>query len=144
VVVDRQRRDRPPPRHLRLERHQPPAARPPDWSPDGRHLVALRSDLETRLQSIVRAAADGTDRRIVVRGPAPGCGFGPPVWSPSGRRIAFTASCLDPRSVGDALFTVRRDGRGLRPVFEADPLIPKTGSFAAGVGPYVSWQPLTR
>lgn len=115
----------------------------PDWSPDGRRLVALRSNAVTRLQSIVTARADGRDRRIVVRGPVPGCQFGPPVWSPSGSRIAFTASCLDRgTAASNALFTVRSSGRGLRTVFEADPLIPKNGSFAAGVGPAVSWQPL--
>jgi Tol biopolymer transport system component len=115
----------------------------PDWSPDGRRIVALRTDLKTRLETIVTATANGRDRRIVVRGPAPGCQLGPPAWSPSGTRIAFTALCLDPRSAANALFTVRTNGEGLRTVFEADPLIPKSGSFVAGMGPDVSWQPLT-
>ena len=115
----------------------------PDWSPDGRRVVVLRSEPLTRLEEIVTVAADGGDRRVVVRGPAPGCDLGPPVWAPSGRRIAFTASCLDLRSAAAAIFTVRPSGVGLRKVFVVDPLIPKSGSFVAGVGPNVSWQPLT-
>jgi hypothetical protein len=113
-----------------------------DWSPDGRRLVVLRSEPLTRLQAIVTVAADGDDRRVVLRGPAPGCEFGPPVWSPSGKRIAFTAGCLDPRRAS-AIFTVRPGGVGLRKVFVADPLLPKQGSLVAGVGPAVSWQPLS-
>jgi WD40 repeat protein len=115
-----------------------------DWSPDGGRLAVLRTEPLTRLQAIVTVAADGDDRRVVVRGPVPGCELGPPVWSPSGKRIAFTAGCLDPRSAGNALFTVRPSGARLRTVFEVDPLIPKPGSFVAGVGPAVAWQPLSR
>jgi hypothetical protein len=114
-----------------------------DWSPDGRRLVALRSEPLTRLQAIVTVAADGDDRRVVLRGPAPGCDFGPPVWSPSGTRLAFAAWCLDQRSAARAIFTVRPSGVGLRKVFVADPLIPKQGSVVAGVGPAVAWQPLS-
>ena len=110
----------------------------PDWSPDGRRLVLLRSEPETRLEAVVTVAADGGDRHVVVRGPAPGCHLGPPVWSPSGTRIAFTAWCLDRHSVTNAIFTVRPSGRGLRTVFEVDPLIPKPGSFVAGIGPDVT------
>ena len=113
-----------------------------DWSPDGRRLVVLRSEPLTRLQAILTVAADGGDRRVVLRGPAPGCEFGPPVWSPSGKRIAFTAGCLDLRSAASAIYTVRPSGVGLRKVFVADPLIPKQGSLVAGVGPAVAWRPL--
>jgi Tol biopolymer transport system component len=116
----------------------------PDWSPDGRRLVLVRSDAQTRLQAIVTVRADGRDRRVVVRGPAPGCDLGRPVWSPSGTRIAFTAACLDARSVATALLTVRPSGKGLRAIFEVDPLIPKSGTFVAGVGPGVTWQALPR
>jgi dipeptidyl aminopeptidase/acylaminoacyl peptidase len=116
----------------------------PDWSPDGRRLVLVRSDGQTRLQAILTVDAAGGHRRVVLRGPTPGCDLGRPVWSPTGTRIAFTASCLDARSAATALFTVRPSGRGLRAIFEADPLIPKSGSSVAEVGPGVSWQALPR
>jgi dipeptidyl aminopeptidase/acylaminoacyl peptidase len=115
-----------------------------DWSPDGRRLAVLRSEPPTGLQAIITVAADGDDRRVVVRGPAPRCDLGPPAWSPSGTRIAFTAWCLDPTSAGKAVFTVRPSGKGLRRVFRVDPLIPRPGSFDPGVGPAVAWQPVRR
>jgi Tol biopolymer transport system component len=111
----------------------------PDWSPDGRRLVLVRSDLATGLNAIVTVAADGRDRRVVVRAPFTWCGLGAPVWSPSGRRIAFATACLDDRGDVRSVYTVRTDGKGLRMIVDPDRL--GSDQLVMYVGSRLSWPP---
>jgi Tol biopolymer transport system component len=108
----------------------------PDWSPDGRRLVVVRSDAITMLQTIVTVAADGGDRRAVVRSTGLGCAFGDVVWSPSGKRIAYTTGCYD----SGAIYMVRTDGAHLRELFDSVSLT-SGGQLEASIAPSISWQP---
>jgi Tol biopolymer transport system component len=108
----------------------------PDWSPDGRRLVVVRSDTTTSLQTIVTVWADGTDRRVVVRATGPGCAFGDVVWSPSGRRIAYTVGCYD----SGAIYMVSTDGAHRRELFDSVSLT-AGGQLEAHLSPEISWQP---
>jgi WD40 repeat protein len=111
----------------------------PDWSPDGRRLVVVRSDTVTMLQTIVTLAADGGDRRVVVRSTSPGCSFGDVVWSPSGKRIAYTTGCYD----SGAIYMVRTDGAHRRELFDSGSLT-SGGQLEAYISPAISWQPSRR
>lgn len=111
----------------------------PDWSPDGRRLVVVRSDTTTSLQTIVTVSADGGDRRVVVRATGPGCGFGDVVWSPSGKRIAYTTGCYD----SGAIYMVRTDGAHRRELFDSVSLT-AGGQLEAHISPAISWQPSRR
>jgi hypothetical protein len=83
-------------------------ANAPAWSPDGTRLAV------SRRRAIVTMASDGSDVRVVVRGPV-----GSPAWSPDGSRIAFDtyqggASTIETVSVdgtGPQLVLRRREGR---------------------------------
>jgi Tol biopolymer transport system component len=108
----------------------------PDWSPDGRRLVVVRSDTVTMLQTIVILSADGGDRRVVVRATSSGCGFGDVVWSPSGKRIAYTTGCYD----SGAIYMVRTDGAHRRELFDSVSLT-SGGQLEAYIAPSISWQP---
>lgn len=108
----------------------------PDWSPDGRRLVVVRSDTTTSLQTIVTVSADGSDRRVVVRATGPGCAFGDVVWSPSGRRIAYTVGCYD----SGAIYMVSTDGAHRRELFDSVSLT-AGGQLEAHLSPEISWQP---
>jgi Tol biopolymer transport system component len=107
-----------------------------DWSPDGRRLVVVRTDAITMLQTIVTVAADGGDRRVVVRGTGLGCSFGDVVWSPSGKRIAYTTGCYE----SSAIYMVRTDGAHLRELFDSVSLT-SGGQLEASIAPSISWQP---
>jgi TolB protein len=109
----------------------------PDWSPDGRRLVVVRSDTVTMLQAIVTGSADGADRRVVVRSTSPGCSFGEVVWSPSGKRIAYSTRCYEP----GAIYMVRTDGAHRRRLFDSASLT-SGGVLEANIAPQISWQPL--
>jgi hypothetical protein len=111
----------------------------PDWSPDGRRLVVVRSDTVTMLQAIVTVSADGVDRRVVVRATSPGCSFGDVVWSPSGKRIAYSTRCYEP----GAIYMVRTDGAHRRTLFDSASLS-SGGLLEAYIAPPISWQPLRR
>jgi dipeptidyl aminopeptidase/acylaminoacyl peptidase len=111
---------------------------PPDWSPDGRRLVLIRQDSRTSLPTIITVAAGGGDRRVVVRGV--GQTFGDVAWSPSGGRIAFTTGEWDG---GNAVFTVRTDGTGLRRLFAIESLTAHNG-LEGYMSEELSWQPLRR
>ena len=108
----------------------------PDWSPDGRRLVVIRTDATTMLQTIVTVAADGGNRRVVVRSTGLGCTFGDVVWSPSGERIAYTTGCYD----SGAIDMVRTDGAHLRELFDSVSLT-SGGQLEASIAPWISWQP---
>jgi dipeptidyl aminopeptidase/acylaminoacyl peptidase len=108
-----------------------------DWSPDGRRLVVVRQDLLTQLWTIVTVAADGGERRVVVRAVSPGCPFSGVAWSPSGARIAYLSGCYD---VG-AIYSVRTDGAVRRTIFEIESL-GGAGSLETYMGREISWQPL--
>jgi Tol biopolymer transport system component len=107
-----------------------------DWSPDGRRLVVVRTDATTMLQTIVTVAADGGDRRVVVRGTGLGCSFGDVVWSPSGKRIAYTTGCYE----SSAIYMVRTDGARLRELVDSISLT-SGGQLEASIAPSISWQP---
>ena len=90
----------------------------PVWSPDGSRIAYLNGGGD-----IYTVAADGTDRRPVVRlsdmatGPVTSVADYrlPPVWSPDGRHLAFVVDVkesLRPRF--RVLFTVAVDGSGLK------------------------------
>jgi dipeptidyl aminopeptidase/acylaminoacyl peptidase len=111
----------------------------PDWSPDGRRLVVVRSDTTTSLQTIVTVSADGGDRRVVVRSTSSGCTFGDVVWSPSGKRIAYTTGCYD----SGAIYMVRTDGAHRRELFDSVSLT-SGGQLEASIAPSISWQPSRR
>jgi Tol biopolymer transport system component len=108
----------------------------PDWSPDGRRLVVVRSDAVTRLQTIVTVSADGGDRRVVVRGTGLECSFGDVVWSPGGKRIAYTTGCYE----SSAIYMVRTDGAHLRELVDSVSLT-SGGQLEASIAPSISWQP---
>jgi Tol biopolymer transport system component len=107
-----------------------------DWSPDGRRLVVVRTDAITMLQTMVTVAADGGDRRVVVRGTGLGCAFGDVVWSPSGKRIAYTTGCYD----SSAIYMVTTDGAHLRELVDSVSLT-SGGQLEASIAPSISWQP---
>lgn len=75
----------------------------PVWSPSGRLLTFQQG---SRLATI---RADGQGLRLL---PQLTSGEGQPTWSPDGRRLAFTGSSL----CCNWLYSVRRDGTGLRRV----------------------------
>ena len=79
------------------------------WSPDGGSLLLSRVESSRSVIEVV--AADGSDQRVLVDGPADE-GPGAAVWSPDGSRIAFLRT---PR-VGDAyrmeIWVIGADGRG--------------------------------
>jgi Tol biopolymer transport system component len=108
----------------------------PDWSPTGRRLVVVRTDAITMLQTIVTVAADGGDRRVVVRGTGLGCAFGDVVWSPSGKRIAYTTGCYE----SSAIYMVTTDGAHLRELVDSVALT-SGGQLEASIAPSISWQP---
>jgi Tol biopolymer transport system component len=108
----------------------------PDWSPDGRRLVVVRSDTTTSLQTIVTVSAEGGDRRVVVRATGPGCAFGDVVWSPSGKRIAYTVGCYD----AGAIYVVGTDGARRRELFDSGSLT-AGGQLEAHLSAAISWQP---
>jgi Tol biopolymer transport system component len=108
-----------------------------DWSPDGRRLVVVRQDVLTQLWTIVTVAADGGDRRVVVRAVSAGCPFAGVVWSPSGARIAYVSGCYE----ASAIYSVRTDGTGRRLIFEIGSLVGRTG-LEPYMGREISWQPL--
>jgi Tol biopolymer transport system component len=111
----------------------------PDWSPDSRRLVAVRSDTVTMLHTIVTLSADGGDRRVVVRSTSPGCTFGDVVWSPSGKGIAYTTGCYD----SGAIYMVRTDGAHRRELFDSGSLT-SGGQLEAYISPSISWRPSRR
>ena len=83
-----------------------------EWSPDGRTLAysgAPRSVLEGEAAYRGIVLLDARTGR--TRTPEALRGGAEPTWSPGGRRIAFTRT--GPAGTSD-IYTVRRDGRGLR------------------------------
>jgi hypothetical protein len=111
----------------------------PDWSPDGRRLVVVRSDTTTGLQTIVTVSADGGNRRVVVRSTSLACEFGDVVWSPSGARIAYSQDCYG----SGAIYFVTTDGAHRRELFDTDS--PMSGEqLLPDLFPAISWQPLRR
>jgi dipeptidyl aminopeptidase/acylaminoacyl peptidase len=114
----------------------------PDWSPDGRRVAVVRTDLLTRLATIVTVPASGGHARVVVRGPTPGCLLGDPVWSPAGSRIAFASTCLDETRGDDApsMYAVRPDGARLRRLFNPLALAPPSAPVERYVSAVLSWQ----
>jgi Tol biopolymer transport system component len=75
-----------------------------------------------------------------VRGPGIGCLLGDPVWAPRGARLAFSATCLNAGSdTTPAVYTVRRDGSGLRRVFDPATLASPANGLDAYVSERVSW-----
>lgn len=91
-------------------------SRPPAWSPDGRTLafsrtndVRIGSYVTTRISLFVIPAAETAreaPRRVATVGYTP-------AFAPDGRTLAFVAP---KRGCGSLIFTVRLDGRALRPV----------------------------
>lgn len=85
----------------------------PDWSPDGRRLVALADG---------RLVLRSPDGRLLRRLPALG---NAPSWSPDGRLLAYlVGGCPDPSGkLGDAcadLWVIRPDGTGRRRLVAED------------------------
>jgi Tol biopolymer transport system component len=74
----------------------------PDWSPDGRRLVAVDS---RNYDDLVIMDADGSHRKKLQLTRAGIADETRPAWSPDGRRIAF---------VGNGLYVVAQNGTGLR------------------------------
>lgn len=77
------------------------------WSPDG-------SEIACAAQASLRIVAeDGASRSL----PVPAGDIQWPRWSPDGRVLRFTTSISANRTVTTAIWEVRRNGTGLRPVF---------------------------
>jgi hypothetical protein len=79
----------------------------PDWSPDGRWVVAMRQLAEPNSPTSMEiriTAADGTHSEVVGHGTYP-------VWSPDGRTVAWTST--DPAALGVVLLPVDITGDAL-------------------------------
>jgi Tol biopolymer transport system component len=128
-------------RRLRLAAGDRFAYGRPDWSPDGRRLAVVRTDLQTRLATLLSGPAGGGRSRVVVRGLAEGCLLGDPVWSPAGTRLAFAATCLNRDDNGTpSVYVVRRDGAGLHRLFDPGTLTGRPGFLELYVSTVLSWQ----
>jgi len=104
----------------------------PDWSPDGRAIVAAGGS------GIVILAPGG---RILRRIEAPS-GVDVPRWSPDGKQVAYLVfSCIDPDSHQDPacadLWVVRPDGAGRRRLTTGGDLNATEGSYDS----LYSWSP---
>ena len=87
----------------------------PAWSPDGRHLAFVTWAGTARIWI---ANADGSDRRLLLKGLGPG----ELTWSPDGRRIAFlTSGPIRKGHYVTHLAVVNANGAGLRFLSLADP-----------------------
>lgn len=74
----------------------------PDWSPDGRRIVAVREDDD----SIWTIAIDGSDpRRLPIASCTEVCDY--PAYSPDGTRLAFSVIETKPEMIGPAAGSIR-------------------------------------
>ena len=89
----------------------------PDWSPDGRHLVAAEwsSDVTGKgVSRLARVDPDGSVHTLTSDGH-----YQEPRWSPDGSRIAFNLYVSSPTSSHFEVWTMRADGSDARRVDSA-------------------------
>ncbi len=66
----------------------------PRWSPDGKHIAFVRTDLREKRSQIWLIRADGGEARPLTK--LDEGSVGEPVWSPDGQKIAFTFRPVHP------------------------------------------------
>jgi Tol biopolymer transport system component len=113
----------------RLSRTERPE-RDPAWSPDGRAIAYVRTEVRGG-DEIYVVRPDGRGTRRLTRSPDQDSG---PAWSPDSTRIAFVR--LDEGGADGDLYVMGADGGGQRPLGQALTLDPGA-SFASGP----AWSP---
>ena len=95
----------------------PGGVRSPEYSPDGKRIAFVGrpkgTDVRTSIWTMDR---DGSHLRRVTR-PRPKYGLDDsPDWRPDGRRIIFLHRDCEDRGCEDAVYSIRPDGSGQRPI----------------------------
>jgi Tol biopolymer transport system component len=80
------------------------------WSPDGRQLAFVRQSSALPGSRIWVINADGSDPRLLTRGPRRSDSV--PTWSPDGRKIAFARSYFETDSGHTRIWVMNSDGSG--------------------------------
>lgn len=124
-------------------RHPPGASGgfAPDWSPDGQHLLYVRSDVADWFagrNNIWVMRANGRERRSLLprafdrkAGPV----LSSAEWAPDGKRIAFSATATQQKRTG--IYVMNADGSGIRRLWSQ----PGQGSLLGPAVNSISWSP---